>query len=161
MTQEDVLSMIEGAFHNAKRPEHFTIYDHCEECADHDKVLLSRDRTTLSLADVSNPAWNPIDFLTPEGFLYYFPALAKLALSNGGAEFLSMFVPFHLYSALKNESIRHPHRWLSALSQEQCNAILIFARFVASHKRDRVVAQAVNPEELDRAVAFWEAECNK
>jgi len=98
--------------------------------------------------------------MTPEGFVYYFPALASLALSSNGEAFLSSFVPFHLYGALTDKKRGHPHRWLSALSKEQCNAILSFVSFVADQKRSVMESQAVEPEELDQAVKFWENECN-
>ena len=123
-------------------------------------MLRSRDRATLQIKDVDNPGWNPIDFLTPEGFVYYFPALVRLALFSNGDAFLSSFVPFHLYEALTDKKREHPHRWLSALSKEQCNAILSFVRFVVDQKRSVMESQAVDPEQLDQAVKFWENECS-
>ena len=159
MNQEDVLNAIDNAFRSVTRPAHFTNYKHCEECAEHDNLLRSRDRATLRIQDVENAGWNPLVFLTPEGFVYYFPALARLALSSNGEEFLTSFVPFHLYELLTDqEGGRHP--WLSALSKEQCNAILCFVCFVADQKKSILEALAVEPETLDQAVIFWKNECS-
>lgn len=160
MEQEEVLTTVEEAFRSASCPEHFTNYMHCQECADHDSLLRSRDRSMLKIEDVNNPAWNPVDYLTAEGFVYYFPALARLALSSNGEEFLSIFVPYHLYKALTDQKSRHSHRWLSALSKKQCDAILSFVRFVAHQKRSVMESQAVDSAELEQAVIFWEHECH-
>jgi hypothetical protein len=81
MTDSEVLDQIAGEFGACPRPEHFTNYTHCCECFEHDAVLLSRDRETLGHADVGSEAWDPICFVVPEGFAYYMPALARLALS--------------------------------------------------------------------------------
>jgi len=45
-------------------------------------VLRSHDRGTLGIGEVGNPGWDPICFITPEGFAYYLPALARLALEG-------------------------------------------------------------------------------
>ncbi len=160
MSQEDILSIIDDAFRDVPRPEHFTNYKHCGECAEHDDLLRSRDRATLTIQDLGSAGWNPIAFLTAEGFVYYFPALAKLALSINGESFLASFVPFHLYEALAVEENGSPDNWLSALSKEQCNAILSFVRFVADQKRSVLELRAVDPEELDQVVTFWKKECS-
>jgi hypothetical protein len=78
----DILQIIKQAFAECRRPEHFTDYTHCEECAEHDEVLRSRDVDTLRIEDVGNPGWDPICFTTWEGFAYYFPALARLAFAE-------------------------------------------------------------------------------
>ena len=77
-----VLETIQQAFASSPRPRHFTNYTHCSECAEHDEVLRSRDVQTLRIEDVGNPGWDPICFISPEGFAYYVPALARLALAQ-------------------------------------------------------------------------------
>jgi hypothetical protein len=79
-SDEDVLAGIDEAFSSVERPDHFTHFGHCCECAEHDALLLERDRDTLAIEDVGSQAWNPITMATPEGFAYYLPALARLAL---------------------------------------------------------------------------------
>jgi hypothetical protein len=78
----DILQTIQQAFTGCRRPEHFTDYNHCEECAEYDEVLRSRDVRTLQIEDVGNPGGDPIGFASPEGFAYYLPALIRLALAE-------------------------------------------------------------------------------
>lgn len=80
MKDEEILTLVRCAFAEARRPVHFTNYTHCEECAEHDAVLRSRTLDSLTRADVGNVGWDPICFISPTGFSYYFPALARLAL---------------------------------------------------------------------------------
>ncbi len=77
-----MLERVQQAFASCPRPDHFTDYRHCAECAEHDEVLRSRDVDTLRHEDVGNHGWDPICYISPEGFAYYFPALARLALAQ-------------------------------------------------------------------------------
>jgi len=76
----EILELFTAAFGGIERPEHFTNHTHCDECWEHDEVLRSRTREILSIEDVGSQAWNPITMATPQGFAYYLPALARLAL---------------------------------------------------------------------------------
>src|SRR5215207_11413264 len=79
-SEEEVLELFSTVFGAVPRPEHFTNYTHCDECWEHDELLRSRTLQTLSIEDVGSQAWNPITMATPQGFAYYLPALARLAL---------------------------------------------------------------------------------
>jgi hypothetical protein len=80
-TDAEILDLVTKAFAGCPRPEHFADHTHCCECAEHDATLLSRDVDRLTQDEVGSPAWDPICFITPEGFAYYLPALARLALA--------------------------------------------------------------------------------
>ena len=54
---------------------------HCEECAEHDQLLRDRTRETLTIEDVGNVGWDPLCFSSAAGIAYYFPKLARLAIS--------------------------------------------------------------------------------
>ena len=75
-----VLEQIDFAFSGTQKPDHFTDYTHCDECADHDEVLLKRTRETLQRKDLGNAGWDPISFCSAEGIAYLFPALARFSL---------------------------------------------------------------------------------
>jgi hypothetical protein len=68
-------------FHMPK-PEHFTNYRHCCECAEHDETLLAYDVNTIGIEQLGNPGWDPLCFASPEGFLYYLPALIRITLET-------------------------------------------------------------------------------
>lgn len=95
-----ILARIEDAFADAARPSHFTNHRHCDECAEHDALLLARDRSTLSLDDVGHPSWDPICFCSAAGIAYYFPALACIALSSSQGDDIGYVeqLVFHLAS---------------------------------------------------------------
>ncbi|WP_333858557.1 hypothetical protein [Denitromonas sp.] len=95
------LSEIDLAFGHIEKPEHFTDVTHCEECAEHDELLRTRNRETLSASDVENPGWDPFCFSSANGLAYYFPTLARLALSKTDANPCGWYADqllFHLYS---------------------------------------------------------------
>lgn len=71
-----ILAVIDAEFGAVPRPEHFTDFTHCCECAEHDEALRSRDRASLRIEDVGNPGWDPLCFCSAEGIAYFFPALA-------------------------------------------------------------------------------------
>jgi hypothetical protein len=105
----DILAQVTAAFRGRVRPEHFTNFEHCDECAEHDEVLRLRDLDTLRLSDVGNPGWDPICFITPEGFAYFMPALARIALVSRD-DAAGWYVPqllFHLcYDGPGNARVR-------------------------------------------------------
>jgi len=80
-SDEHLIAEIDSAFGDAAKPAHFTNYTHCGECAEHDELLLARDRQSLQVEDVANPGWSPLLLCTPEGVAYYLPSLVRLTLS--------------------------------------------------------------------------------
>jgi len=66
----------------ADKPEHFTNYRHCCECAEHDEELLRRDVDTIGLEDLGNPGWDPLCFSSMAGLKYYLPAMVRLTLET-------------------------------------------------------------------------------
>jgi len=103
---DKVLATIDEAFGAARRPEHFTNYAHCCECAEHDEVLRGRTREALKIEDVGNPGWDPLCFTSPDGIAYFFPALARLALAEPTRDFgwYANQLLFHLYSGFKENN---------------------------------------------------------
>jgi hypothetical protein len=67
---------------NVPKPEHFTNYLHCCECAEHDATLLAHDINSIGIEQLGNPGWDPLCFASPDGFLYYFPALIRITLDT-------------------------------------------------------------------------------
>ena len=77
---QKLFSSIDQAFDGIAKPEHFTNYEHCGECKEHDDTLRKGTRETLRREDLGNAGWDPITFSSVEGMGYYFPVLARFAL---------------------------------------------------------------------------------
>jgi hypothetical protein len=58
VTDAQDLLELSDAFASCARPQHFTNFRHCCECAEHDELLRWRDRDTLRVEDVGNPVWD-------------------------------------------------------------------------------------------------------
>ncbi len=81
---------------NVPKPEHFTNFTHCEECAEHDKTLLNNNIDSIGLDELGNVGWDPMCFSSEEGKKYYMPALVRLTIDTMSKEFyLGQFL-FHL-----------------------------------------------------------------
>jgi hypothetical protein len=90
---QSILDEIKSAFGDVPRPEHFTNYRHCDECAEHDKTLRDHTPDTIGLNELGNMGWNPLCFTTVEGYLYYVPGLARLALdSQNNGSYVQQFM---------------------------------------------------------------------
>jgi hypothetical protein len=76
-----VLHRIDRAFEIVPRPDHFTDSTHCSECAEHDELLLNKTAKTITRGDLGNQGWDPINFASDQGWAYYFPALARFAVT--------------------------------------------------------------------------------
>ena len=150
MSDAEALSVVAAAFEECRRPEHFTDHTHCCECAEHDALLRSRNRDTLTVADVGNPGWDPICFVTNEGFAYYFPALARLALTEPTgrhAWYLEQLL-FHL-----NDEDR-PQKRRSACSPRQREAVVCFLQHVLE-ARQRLLHDYLCEAELLAKIGLW------
>jgi len=145
-----VLLQFRQAFADCRRPQHFTNHTHCEECAEHDQVLRSRDIDSLRIEHVGNPGWDPICFISPEGFAYYLPALARLALAEPiephswyGAQLL-----FHLcYDGTRNAR-------LLACTPGQRLVVVDFLRHVVETRSELADNHSVS-DDLLQAIEIW------
>jgi hypothetical protein len=152
-TDAQVLERVRHAFASCVRPEHFTNYRHCCECAEHDEVLRSRDLDTLSIDDVGNQGWDPICFITPEGFAYYLPALARLAAGDPLPPY-GWYAPqllFHLcLDGARNVRVL-------ACTTEQRHAVVDLLSHLVATRADLVDSYGCS-EELLKAVEYWSDE---
>jgi hypothetical protein len=114
--QEELLQI----FAHRKKPDHFTNYKHCKECKVHDLTLINNSRENISFKELGNLSWNPISFSTIEGFLYYLPALARLAAGKGDKYFLDQFLihvnddaRINAFTVLEKKALTKYLKWLS------------------------------------------------
>jgi len=149
-SDSEILAKINAVFGACRRPWHFTNYTHCDECAEHDELLLSRDRYSLRIEDVGNPAWDLIYFVSVQGFVYYLPALARLALEEPAerCEWYGGQLCSHLiYNGPRNE------RFL-ACTPKQRRAIADFLRHLVE-TRSSLADYWGCADDLVRALEIW------
>lgn len=143
---------VDTAFGAVEKPEHFCNFLHCEECEDHDLLLRKRDRTSITVEDVGNPCWDPIDFISPQGMAYYMPALARLALRKPTPEhgWYGERLIFHLtYGGASNA-------FLNFCDPMQRNAIVALLTEMLSFGRN-LQERLSDPEEVAQAIDSWRA----
>jgi len=85
MSDDQLIELVDQVFGASLRPEHFTDFEHCEECAEHDDLLRSRDRVSLTIDDVGNPGWDPLVASSASGIAYFMPTLVRLAMQSDDA----------------------------------------------------------------------------
>jgi len=148
-----IIQTVQRAFAKRRPPAHFTNFEHCEECAEYDAILRSRDIYSLRIEDVGNAGSDPICFISPEGFAYYLPALVRLALAEPaepydwyGAQLL-----FHLCSdGLRNERVL-------ACSIQQRRAVVAFLRHLIETRSELADIYGCS-DELFQAIEYWSDE---
>ena len=106
MADGSVLEAIDKAFGAVARPEHFCAdqYWEYDEATEHDRLLVSRTRETLSIDDVGNPGWDPLCFSSAQGIAYFMPALARFALAEATACYAPQLL-FHVYHGFKDNKL--------------------------------------------------------
>jgi len=81
---------------NADKPRHFTNFNHCDECAEHDATLTNTDVKRITLDELGHPGWDPICFCNDDGKRYYTPAFIRLSLASLEDDFYFEQFLFHL-----------------------------------------------------------------
>jgi hypothetical protein len=150
-TDSEIIEAVRHAFAAEPRPEHFTDYTHCCECAEHDALLASRDLDRLRLEDVNNAGWDPICFATAEGFRYYLPALVQLALTSAtsGDWYLPQFLLHLIGDGPQN-------RRVMCCTAAQQRAIAAVLWHVVETQPALVVRHGIE-DDLQRALEIWSA----
>jgi hypothetical protein len=146
----DILAEIDAAFGSVGRPEHFTEYTHCCECAEHDELLRSRNRETLSIEDVGNPGWDPLCFSSPDGMAFYFPTLARFALAEPqpGYGWYADQLLFHLYAGFTY------NRFFGYCSPTQRQAITHFLAHLIE-TRPGLIDEGFSTDDFLRCHELW------
>ena len=144
-----ILDAVDGAFANVEKPDHFTDYNHCEECREHDEALRGATRETISREALGGSGWDPMCFVDGQGFAYYFPAMARYALAPdlwGGDAYIGQFI-FHVgYEKEKNRHLK----WFSAGQRKAAVSVmeqLLLRGDISDYEK----------QQLDRAKSDWSA----
>jgi hypothetical protein len=143
----DLLEKAYGLFGDITRPAHFTDHGHCCECAEHDETLQRRDPESLEFEELS-PAWDPMCFVTDEAFLYYFPALVRLALGGAGDTYYVGQLLFHLTTdGAKNR------RWKSFSPIQRQYVVQLLEHLVETRAGE--IDENRDTDNIFRAIEIW------
>ncbi len=144
-----VLAEVDAAFADVKKPDHFTDYNHCDECREHDEALRGPTRETISREALGGSGWDPMCFVDGHGFAYYFPAMARYALAPdlwGGDPYIAQFI-FHVcYEKAQNRHLK----WFSPKQRKAAVSVmeqLMFRTDISDYEK----------QQLDRAKSDWSA----
>jgi len=149
-SDDALLSWLERQFDGQARPAHFTDFAHCAECAGHDERLQACNPANLDLEDVGYAAFDPFCVAVPASFTYFFPALARLALSPPSAEhgWYGAQLLFHLSPA------RRGNGFFDACSPAQRAAVARFLRHLLETRAALAAGDGVTEALLD-CYALW------
>ncbi|HEX6987819.1 MAG TPA: DUF6714 family protein [Planctomycetaceae bacterium] len=139
-SKADILAAIDAAFGREPRPEHFTNYRHCDECAEHDETFRSRTPETIGLDELGNPGWDPVCFVNVEGYKHYMPAFARLALDGSEVRQTSEGLPYR-HGYLDQFLFHLWEERLAAFGDAQRGAVFNLLEYVLDEM----------PEEADRS----------
>ena len=149
-TDVDILALVDAAFGEGLKPEHFTNFEHCEECAEHDQTLREHDRVTIGLEQLGNAGWDPLCFCSSEGMAYYFPALARLSLAKTTDpwDWYGEQLLFHLISSSNRNNLCN----FCSPTQRSAIATLI-SHWIETRPSEYLLESTV--DELLQAHSFW------
>jgi hypothetical protein len=138
---------------DAPKPAHFTNYQHCCECAEHDETLLAHDVDSISLQQLGNPGYDPLCFISAEGFLYYMPALVRLTLDTIDNP-REMYLEQLLFHLIQDGS---GNRLVSACNKEQREFIARFLEHLLEHHFEQIEASLLYTDDILKAHEIWSA----
>ena len=123
MTREQILSEVQEAFGQPRRPDMFIRGTcGCEECLEHEAEMQTFNPDNLPLDKLDNPGWDPICFASNEAFAYFAPGLVKLVLDHPD-DYIQQFI-FHA---------QQPER-LAAFTPGQARALVHVLDFLVLHE---------------------------
>ncbi|GGB80869.1 hypothetical protein GCM10011352_03220 [Marinobacterium zhoushanense] len=116
------------------KPAHFTNFQHCCECAEHDETLRMHTVDSIGLAQLGSPAWDPLCFCSAEGLQYYLPAMIRLSLKTITDESYFDQMLFHLAVGGPDNRLRN-----SCSVEQKAFVVEFLAHMITTY-----------PKELDR-----------
>ncbi len=135
----------------ADKPEHFTCYRHCDECAEHDETLRNATIEGIGLAELGNPGWDPVCFCSDEGKKHYMLAFIRLSLDTIDDECYLAQLLFHLQGDGPGNSLR------LSCNPQQRQFIADFIAWLIDHYPQQL-EQALCAEDALRVHQIWSEE---
>ena len=135
-------------FGKVARPEHFTDFTHCSECAEHDSTLSAHTPDTITREALGHAGWDPMTFATDSGFRYFLPALVRMALTGtGDAYYIDQFLSQVIRDGPRNS------RWCECTVEER--AVVRKALNWLLEERTEDVDNWLDADRLMQAIDIW------
>jgi hypothetical protein len=150
-SDDSLLGLIDAAFCGVGRPTQFHADLSDPEAADHDALLRSRNRQTLSFADVGNAGWDPMCDALPDAIAYFFPKLVRLALVIPANPFdwYAAQLLFHLSYKI------HENAFYRYCNPQQKAAVAAFLAHIIE-TRAALLQEHACADEFQSALALWQ-----
>ncbi len=130
------------------RPEHFTDYKHCCECAEHDATLTAFTPDTITREALGHAGWDPMTFATDTAFRYYLPALIRMALTKEGDDYyIDQFLSQIIRDGPRNS------RWVACTSEER--SVVRKTLHTLLEERTKEVDTWLDADRLMQAIDIW------
>jgi hypothetical protein len=133
---------------NLEKPAHFTNFNHCEECAEHNQTLINSDIERIGLSELGNGGWDPLCFCSTDGMKYYLPALIRLCFESMETDFYFAQLLFHLESNGKNNA------FFAACNPQQRRFIASFVEYMINHHAEKIAVNSCSDEAI-RVYEIW------
>lgn len=150
-TDESVLADINAAFAATARPQRFVFLVADFEDEDHEAMLQSHHRQTLTREDVP-PGWDPMHSCTAEGIAYFFPCLASFALQSPSdpLDWYGQQLIFHLGHRAES------NRFLNFCNPAQRRAVLNLLEHIATSRQSLIAEHRVG-DDLSECIHAWKS----
>lgn len=148
MSATQLIDEATAIFGKVARPEHFTNYMHCSECAEHDSTLSAHTPDTVTRDALGHAGWDPITFATDGGFRYYLPALIRMALTGRDDDYyIDQFLSQVIRDGPRNS------RWCACTVEER--AVVLKALIWLLEERTEDVDGSLDADRLMQAIDIW------
>ncbi len=148
MTKEEIIKLIDQAFSDVEKPDHFTNYGHCNECFEIDRYFIERSEDPFRDGDPGDR----ICFLLSHAFKYLMPHFIRYGFSYTDSAFFDELVTFYLGVSLLKEGEDR----LSEFSYKQLTATYKFVEYSLSNHREQFLRDGLTIKEINQIVEWWE-----
>ncbi len=144
---KELIDQAVSIFSVVQRPEHFTDYQHCCECQEHDDTLNAFYPDTITRDALGTMGWDPITFATDQGFRYYLPGLIRIVLSEqGNNNYYEQFL-WHIVGG-------GDYQRINACSESERGIVVKTLNFLLEN-REKEIEQECLEDDLLTAIEKW------
>ena len=134
-------------FATVSRPAHFTDFEHCEECKEHDDTLRAYNPSSITRQALGTMGWDPITFTSDEGFRYYLPGLIRVVLTESGDNsYVEQFL-WHMTGSSEYQRV-------GLFSKEEKVVVARVLEFLLEHRTSELQQECLDDEILT-AIEHW------